>query len=238
MQELGDGWESGPPLSAAGQSAWTAAGIQGGKGEEQTARAMFLARYRHFNSAEMLRAEHMEALGNSEGNVEDKQPPHLAPPLPSDPGGVIPSNILRVRGLPDSLRHLEDPCDRCCTAPQGGSQVEVGKAVASGHALERLMLAYLVEYCSASPEEGRRISARASVELLPEDPSGYFRSPDATSLRSTMSTTGGAQAQGQRPTASDDVGGGDDWEGTRQCKYSMPGCAELRVVMPSRKLGN
>jgi len=75
--------------------------------KDETARETFQRKYCHLNSAQVLMQENvlLAVLDMQEG-VSLRGIPMEIPPVPCDPGGAIPSHVLRVRGVPT---HLRDP---------------------------------------------------------------------------------------------------------------------------------
>ena len=77
--------------------------------EEVSARETFQAKYAHLNTLGAIQRENADksvALAVSRLPGLNRMP-ELAPPVPCDAEGVIPSHILRIRDLPVALRELQ-----------------------------------------------------------------------------------------------------------------------------------
>jgi hypothetical protein len=77
--------------------------------EEVSARETFQAKYAHLNTLGAIQRENADkavALAVSRLPGLNRMP-ELAPPVPCEAEGVIPSHILRVRDLPVALRELQ-----------------------------------------------------------------------------------------------------------------------------------
>ena len=77
------------------------------KEKDETAREKFQRQYCHLNSAPVLMQENvLLVVLDRQERVSLRGIPTEIPPVPCDPGGAIPSHVLRVRGVPT---HLRDP---------------------------------------------------------------------------------------------------------------------------------
>jgi hypothetical protein len=136
--------------------------------EEMSAREKFLTKYMHLNSLEALTRENEGGAGYSrEGNC--RRIPTVIPPLPCDPEGVIPSHVVRVRGLPVGLRLLAWPVlvQNQQSGGRGGGNKDGGggggKSSGGGfekrgkeeegetipHCVEMVVLQYVLTHCRA-----------------------------------------------------------------------------------------